>query len=83
MSSREGTCLTRLHAEARHQLEHIHSSLQPSGKPGCTDCVALGRAHLGFLISENKGNHGGIIKPLQKGNDEGERKKKNKTLQLG
>lgn len=39
-----------------------------------TDCVALGRSGLGFLIYENKGNHGDIITLLQ-GNDEGERKK--------
>lgn len=40
--------------------------------------MALGRSGLGFLISENKDSQGDIIKLLQEGNDEGERK----TLQL-
>lgn len=41
--------------------------------------MALGKSGLGFLISENKDSHGDIIKLLQDGNDERERK----TLQLG
>lgn len=44
-----------------------------------TDCVALGKSGLGFLISENRDSHGDIIKLLQDGNDEGERK----SLKLG
>lgn len=44
-----------------------------------TDCAALGRSGLGFLIYENKDNHGDTSSVLQEGNDEGERK----TLQLG
>lgn len=41
--------------------------------------MALGKSGCGFLISENKDNHGDIIKVLQDGNDGGGRE----NLQLG